>query len=210
MINPAQENTPQTCKTCGTTLVVRQTKNSPLRQQKQYYYTAYYFCPKCRKMYLSETFKVENAPQKTSLFAENDNVADAEIWTDGAARNNGRPDAKAAWAFVSGKHEEAGLVEGEKQTNNVAEGLAIYHALEWAGRSGHKKIRLHTDSQISIYNLAKPVEKIAVNRGIFSEIRDIIKKYALEVRFAKVLGHSGDPNNERADKLANTLAGISK
>lgn len=201
----------KTCKTCGNPLVIKQTRNSSSRSQKQYYYTAYYFCPKCQKMYLDDKFKVSSSPPLPSLFEDTkDAPFDADIWTDGAARNNGKPNAKAAWAYVSGQHEDAGLVEGEKQTNNVAEALAIYQALKWASSKGYKRLRLHTDSQISLYNIAKPVSKIAVNREIFADIKSLIKIHNLEVQFIKVLGHSGDINNERADRLANTLAGISK
>ncbi|MBA3724670.1 MAG: reverse transcriptase-like protein [Candidatus Levybacteria bacterium] len=130
---------------------------------------------------------------------------DVEIWTDGACINNGTPRARAAWAFVSGDTEMAGLVEG-KQTNNVAEGLAIYHALVWAGEQGHKKIKLSTDSQISLFNLQKDPHKVKVNADIFHNIAAVIKKYGLVVQYIKVLGHSGDIGNDRVDKLANSTA----
>ncbi len=208
------------CKTCGGKLVVRQTKNTPDRQKKQYYYTAYYFCTVCKKMFLSDEFKVENTHLAASLFTSDPQEdVDVEIWTDGAARHNGQPNAKAAWAFVSsarggsssgrGKHEEVGLVTGGKQTNNVAEALAIYYGLKWASGEGYRKIRLYTDSQISLFNLVKPVEKIVVNREIFADIRRVMQENNLDVQFVKVLGHAGDMNNERADKLANALAGVS-
>lgn len=131
---------------------------------------------------------------------------DVEIWTDGASSNNGKPTAKAAWAFVSNDYEERDFVYG-KQTNNVAEATAILKALEWAGKKGHKTIRLHTDSQITIHGVMKPVHMVKENREIFQEIRDVIEKYNLFVTYVKVLGHSGDVNNDRADKLAASLVG---
>ena len=125
------------CKYCGTTLIERKTKRSPSQLLKPYYYTAYYFCTTCKRIYHNEKFKVVNT--NYDLFAENtmDN-ADVEIWTDGACSHNGTPKARAAWAFVAGEYEENGLVEG-KQTNNVAEGLAIYHALFWAAKKVIRK-----------------------------------------------------------------------
>ncbi|MEK7571189.1 MAG: RNase H family protein [Patescibacteria group bacterium] len=129
---------------------------------------------------------------------------DIEIWTDGACVYNGTPRAKAAWAFVSGKTERAGLVAG-RQTNNIAEALAIYHGLAWAVEKGYKKIKLSTDSQISLFNMKKPLAKIVKNQEIFGDIFGLIEKNKLEIDFVKVLGHSGDPNNERADRLANGL-----
>ncbi|MBU3978240.1 hypothetical protein KKE68_00885, partial [Patescibacteria group bacterium] len=70
-----------------------------------------------------------------------------------------------------------------------------------------KKIKIYTDSQITIHNLRKPANKVKVNQEIFQKIENLIKQYNLLVDYEKVLGHSGDVNNTRADKLANKLAG---
>lgn len=93
-----------------------------------------------------------------------------------------------------------------KQTNNIAEGLAIYHALVWAAEQGHKVIKLYSDSQISLNNLKKHPSKVVKNTEIFYDIAYVIEKNKLTVYYEKVLGHSGDVNNERVDKLANGLA----
>lgn len=193
------------CKTCGTPLLVKATKPAASQLKKQYYYTHYYFCPKCQKMYLNDKFKVQNDnfdlfTQKRSLTSP----AEVEIWTDGACSNNGKENAKASWAFVSGDYEEAGLVDG-KQTNNRGEALAIYHALKWASEKGYKRIKLHSDSQITLQGVIKHPEKVKENRDIFQKIHDVVTKHKLLVDYQKVLGHSGDNNNERADKLATAL-----
>lgn len=196
------------CKVCGSALIKKETQHKPSQLKKQYYYTAYYYCPKCKKMYLSDEFKVHN--DNFDLFTHHNLASgpiDVEIWTDGASRNNGRPHAKAAWAFVAGETERSGVVEG-KQTNNIAEALAMYHALLWAAKKGHKKIKIYTDSQITIHNMRKQLDQIKANQDIFAKIFHVIEKNNLEVFYKKVLGHSGDINNERADKLANTRAGI--
>jgi ribonuclease HI len=198
------------CKNCGSELVEKKTKRTAEQLKKPYYYSAYYYCNNCHKLYHDDKFKVTN-PVTTPLHfgslelePKTDEV-DAEIWTDGACIYNGTPRARAAWGFVSGKTERAGRVEG-KQTNNVAEGLAIYNALVWAAEQGHKKIRLHTDSQISLFNLRKSPDKVKQNAEIFYGIARVIAENNLTVEYVKVLGHSGDINNERADKLANTMA----
>jgi len=207
-----QEN--KLCRKCGAKLEVRQTKRTPGQLKKPYYYTAYYFCPQCHKLYHSDEFKMVN-PQTSPLQFDSQPqekipVKEAiNIWTDGACVANGTPQARAAWAFVSGKTEKAGLVEG-KQTNNVAEGLAIYHALKWAAATGAKNIRLHTDSQISLFNLQKPPEKVKMNAEIFYNIAKIVQNNKLNVTYVKVLGHSGDEQNERVDRLANGLATMGK
>lgn len=198
----------KTCKTCGSSLQKRLTQKKASRLTKEYYYTAYWYCPSCKKMYLDDAFKVEN--NHASLFNSNllePEKVDVNIWTDGACSNNGNSHAKAAWAFVSGSHEASGLVEG-KQTNNVAEALAIYNALKWAVEKGYKTIRILSDSQISINNLKKPVSQIKENKHVFEDIYGLIAAHNLTVSYEKVLGHSGDINNERADKLANGLVGI--
>ncbi len=164
-------------------------------------------------MYFSDTYKVIN--NNYDLFTGGNNVTtgiyDVEIWTDGASSNNGKPHAKAAWAFVAstkgrsssgrGDYEEAGIVDG-KQTNNRGEAWAIYHALKWAATKGHKRVRIHTDSQITIHGVTKPPEKVKENRDIFQQIHAVVSQNQLQVDYQKVLGHSGDHNNERADQLA--------
>jgi ribonuclease HI len=157
-------------------------------------------------MYHSDEFKVEN--QNYDLFSgqtEGGQPVDVEIWTDGACINNGKPNASAAWGFVSGAYEKAGRVEG-KQTNNRAEAEAILHALQWAGDEKHRRVRILCDTQITIFSLQKPLEKIVANRDIFEKIYRVIAKYDLIVEYEKVRGHSGVEQNERVDKLANTLA----
>src|SRR6266403_3594052 len=120
----------EVCKNCGAKLSVKSTKKTTEQLKKPYYFTAYYFCPHCKKLYHDEKFKVYNNQTSlpSSLFENPTNPlssSEVSIWTDGACVHNGTPRARAAWAFVSGKTERAGLVDG-KQTNNVAEALAIY------------------------------------------------------------------------------------
>jgi ribonuclease HI len=196
------------CKNCGSKLIVKSTKKSAEQLKKPYYYSAYYYCSHCNKLYHDEKFKVIN--NQTSLPSsllglDSQAMYDVEIWTDGACIYNGTPRARASWAFVSGKTQKAGLVNGN-QTNNVAEALAIYHALVWAAEKKFKKVKLHTDSQISIHGVNKPSHLVKANREIFEDIERVINGCHLQVEFVKVLGHSGDINNERVDKLANDLA----
>jgi ribonuclease HI len=199
------------CKNCGAQLIQKATKRTSEQLKKSYYYTAYYFCPNCKKLYHDEKFKVVN----NDLFsdsvvlseAKNEAYYDAHIWTDGACTNNGYANARAAWAFVSGKTEKAGVVIG-KQTNNTAEAYAIYHALLWAAEEKHKKVKIYSDSQITLNNLKKSSYRIKENRAIFELIEDVIAANGLEVNFEKVPAHADNVNNNRADKLANTLAGV--
>lgn len=196
------------CKNCGRVLEKRPTKRTAEQLKKPYYYTHYFYCTHCQKLYHSDKFKVLN-PRSIPIELDGTQHVlgnyDVEIWTDGACVHNGTPRAKAAWAFVAGKVEQAGRVEG-KQTNNVAEGLAIFHALDWAAKAGHKRIKLYSDSQISLNNVLKHPDKVKENAQIFYDIADVITKNSLTVHYEKVLGHSGDINNDRVDRLANSLA----
>lgn len=195
------------CRHCGTQLVIKQTHRTPEQLRKQYYYTAYYFCTSCRKMYLDEQFKVvnENYDLFTGVRDESGSPIEREIWTDGACINNGKEEAKAAWAFVSGDFEKAGKVTG-KQTNNRAEAEAILQALRWAGERGYKTVKICADTLITLQNLRKPLISIKANVDIFEKIFQTISTYKLDVIYEKVLGHSGIEQNERVDKLANDLA----
>lgn len=192
-----------TCKADGALLVKHATKRTVAQLKKPYYYTAYLRCPVCGRMYHVDAFKIinDNYELFTKVEPMMSQSPDIDIWTDGACSNNGKPSAKAAWAFVAGKKEEAGLVDG-KQTNNRGEGLAIFYALRWAAEKNYKKIRIHTDSQISIFGAAKHPDMVKENRDIFQRIHDVVTKNALQVEYVKVLGHSGDVNNERVDQLA--------
>ncbi len=204
------------CRSCGDKLIIRQTQKKSEQLKKAYYYTAYYYCAGCRKIYHDDKFKVVN----NNLFGGErelkDNSFDAEIWTDGACVFNGQPNARAAWAYVIRRAnnpeviEGSGLITGSKQTNNVAEGTAILKAIEKSAEMNIRKIKIFTDSQISLHNLKKRSHMVKMNREIFEKIEDLIAKNNLHVRYEKVLGHSGDLNNERADALANNLAAYKK
>lgn len=195
------------CKKCGYKLQIKKTHRNPAQLKKQYYYTAYYFCANCKRIYHSEEFKIvnENFDLFNGINSEAGKLIDVEIWTDGACVNNGKTIASAAWAFVSGDYEKAGGVSG-KQTNNRAEAEAILEALRWAGEKGFKSIKIYADTLITLHSLKKPLEKIKANQDIFKKIFELIKKYHLEVTYVKVAGHSGIKENERVDKLANDLA----
>jgi len=186
-------------------LVLRATRRTPEQLKKSYYYTAYFSCPNCHRIYHDNKFKIENASSAPLFVEEPKGGYDVEIWTDGACVNNGRPTARASWAFVSKDYEEGGLVPG-KQTNNRGEGLAVYHALLWAAKKGFKKIKLHTDSQITLHGVAKRPSLVKANTEIFVDIERVTTQYDLKIHFVKVLGHSGDVNNDRVDALANGLA----
>jgi len=198
----------RTCKIDDNPLILTPAKNTKKKLTGSYYYSAYYMCPKCRRIYFDDKYKISNFNMSLGLNSQvqdDQEFFDIKIWTDGSSSNNGRPNAKAAWAFVAGEYEDAGYVDG-KQTNNRGEALAVYYALLWSAEKNYKTICIYTDSQITIFGVAKHPERVKENRDIFQKIYDVVQRNDLQVAYKKVLGHSGDLNNERADKLAVKLS----
>lgn len=133
-----------------------------------------------------------------------------EIYTDGACRGNPGPGGWGALLRFRGREKE--LCGGEKDTtNNRMELMAAIAALESLSRPC--EVRLTTDSQY----VMKGITEWLVNwkkRGWKTASKQPVKNVDLwqrldqalaghQVEWAWVKGHSGHPENERADALAN-------
>ena len=70
---------------------------------------------------------------------------------------------------------------------------------------GHQKIKIHSDSQITLHGVLKHPEKVKENRDIFTSIFNLIQEKCLLVEYVKVRGHSDDVNNIRADRVATSI-----
>ena len=133
-----------------------------------------------------------------------------EIFTDGACRGNPGP---GGWgAILRYKGKEKNLHGGERETtNNRMELMAAIVALETLKRPC--RVHLTTDSQY----VMKGITEWMVNwkkRGWKTAGRQPVKNVDLWQRLDKALaphevtwewvrGHTGHPENERADELAN-------
>jgi ribonuclease HI len=137
-------------------------------------------------------------------------VTEVEIFTDGACRGNPGP---GGWGVVL----RSGAVEKELRggelntTNNRMELTAAIRALEALKRSC--RIALYTDSQYVRQGITewltqwrargwktasrKPVK----NQDLWQELDTQAQRHDIEWHWVK--GHSGHPENERADALAN-------
>jgi len=137
-------------------------------------------------------------------------VAVVEIYTDGACRGNPGP---GGWGVVlrSGKHEKE-LYGGETETtNNRMEMTAVVNALHALKQPSD--VTLTTDSQYVrkgitewIHNWKKNGWKTAAkkdvkNADLWQQIDSLSAKHS--IRWEWVKGHSGHPDNERVDELAN-------
>ena len=133
-----------------------------------------------------------------------------EIYTDGACKGNPGP---GGWGAILRYQDSEKEIRGysDNTTNNIMELTAVIEALK-----SLKKpcvISITTDSTyvkngitVWIHNWIKNGWKTASkknvkNKELWIELNDQIKAH--DIDWAWVKGHSGHPENERADFLAN-------
>jgi ribonuclease HI len=153
---------------------------------------------------------------------EGDFTGYLEIYTDGASRGNGRVGAVAGvgiWFGPNHPQNEGNPLPGERQTNQRAELAAMLRALEIAPID--RNVAIFSDSHYSIQcvktwykkwetnqwknSAGKDVE----NKDLIRPIRELIEnreKAKAITEFVWVKGHSGNPGNVGADKLATEAA----
>jgi ribonuclease HI len=133
-----------------------------------------------------------------------------EIFTDGACKGNPGP---GGWGALLryGRHEKQ-LFGGEQETtNNRMELTAVIRGLQGLKRAS--RVRIVTDSQYVkngitqwIHNWKRNGWKTAgkkpvKNADLWRQLDDEVARHDIEWRWVK--GHSGHPENELADQLAN-------
>jgi len=136
-------------------------------------------------------------------------VTGIEIFTDGACSGNPGP---GGWAAIlrSGAHERE-LSGGEiSTTNNRMELMAVIEALRQIKRPS--RVTIHTDSRYVMDGASKWLhawkekgwktadKKPVKNEDLWQLLDQEMARHRLEWRW--VAGHSGHPENERADALA--------
>jgi ribonuclease HI len=84
-------------------------------------------------------------------------------------------------------------------TNNIAELVAIERALQ-AIKDRSRAVVVHSDSSYAI-GLLSAGWKAKANTELVQRIRALVRTFP-DLRFVKVPGHSGVPENERCDELA--------
>jgi ribonuclease HI len=132
-----------------------------------------------------------------------------EIWTDGGCKPNPGPGGWAAVLSFRGHVRE--LTGAEAQTtNNRMELTAAAAALEALSRPC--RVVLHTDSEYVRNGITRwhtgwvrrnwrnAAGDPVANMDLWRRLLDASAKH--EVEWHWVRGHSGDPMNERADRLA--------
>lgn len=142
---------------------------------------------------------------------------DAVIYTDGASTANGKPHCRASWAIYLPEHPD--LCASGKVTSNpsnqTGEVTAAIQACLLAKRQGWKRIAVVSDSKYLINAVTVWLDRWLTDG--FREIRgkriineEIIQTLALakdglEVEWIHTRGHSDDPGNDKADKMARAV-----
>ena len=132
------------------------------------------------------------------------------IFTDGACRGNPGPGGWGA-LLQHGKHEKVVSGAEDLTTNNRMELMAAIQALK--ALKDPSKVDLYTDSQyvqkgISEWIVAwkkrgwiKADKKPVMNADLWKELDQEATRH--QVKWHWVKGHSGHPENDRVDQIAN-------
>ncbi len=133
-----------------------------------------------------------------------------EIFTDGACRGNPGPGGWGVVLRYNGHEKE--LYGGERETtNNRMELTAAIRGLEALKRPC--RVRLTTDSRYVQQGITEWLEnwkrrnwktagrKPVKNADLWRRLDELARQHRVEWHWVR--GHSGHPENERADELAN-------
>jgi ribonuclease HI len=141
------------------------------------------------------------AAARTAKGGANASAAPADalhVWTDGGARPNPGP-ASIGVVIVDGKqHLELSEFIGEG-TNQIAELTAMLRGLQEV-TDRQRPVVVYSDSAYAI-GLLSQNWKAKANVELVAELRELCRQFR-DLRFVKVLGHSGISLNERTDQLA--------
>jgi ribonuclease HI len=125
--------------------------------------------------------------------------ADAiHVWTDGACSGNPGPAGLGVVVVGDGAQREISEYLGDA-TNNIAELTAILRGLQ-AVSDKTRPVIVYSDSAYSI-GLLSQNWKAKKNVELVAELRKVCRQFS-DLRFVKVLAHSGIALNERVDQLA--------
>jgi ribonuclease HI len=126
------------------------------------------------------------------------------IYTDGACTGNPGPAGIGVVILDRGTRRELSEYLGQG-TNNIAELTAIERALEEVADKRDRPVVVHSDSAYSIGLLTKNW-KAKANTDLVQRLRALAARFHA-LRFVKVAGHAGVPENERCDELARQAIG---
>jgi len=121
------------------------------------------------------------------------------VWTDGACSGNPGPAGLGVVIVGDGPSQREISEYLGDATNNIAELTAILRGLE-AVSDRTRPVIVYSDSAYSI-GLLTQSWKAKKNVELVAELREVCRRFP-DLRFQKVLAHSGIALNERVDQLA--------
>lgn len=121
------------------------------------------------------------------------------VWTDGACSGNPGPAGLGVVVIGDGPGQREISEYLGDATNNIAELTAIMRGLA-AVTDKTRPVIVYSDSAYSI-GLLSQNWKAKKNVELVAELRKLTKQFS-DLRFVKVLAHSGIALNERVDQLA--------
>ncbi len=139
-----------------------------------------------------------NSPDESPAAYDALKAGAVTIYTDGACSGNPGPAGIGIVMLYKGHRKEISEYIG-MATNNIAELKAIKVGLETV-KNRDLPIVLYTDSSYSLGLLTKGW-KAKQNQELVQQVRLLVKRFK-NLRFVKIKGHAGHPENERADRLA--------
>jgi ribonuclease HI len=119
------------------------------------------------------------------------------VYTDGGCAGNPGPCGIGVVILDGKQRREVSEFIG-RGTNQIAELMAIVRALELAPRD--RTVIVHSDSAYALGLLGKGW-KAKANVELVGRMRELARGFH-DLRLVKVAGHSGVPENERCDQLA--------
>jgi ribonuclease HI len=126
-------------------------------------------------------------------------------YTDGSCQPNPGP---GGWGYILHEHCKDGFIvetisKGyeNKTTNNRMELMAVVSLLDQVSKFGAGSVKIYSDSMYVI-NCAKGVWSRKKNVDLWKLYDDVVSGVRVSIEYEWVKGHSGDPMNERVDKLA--------
>ena len=138
-----------------------------------------------------------------------ENISDVVVYTDGACSGNPGPGGWGSVLLFNGHRRE--LSGGASETtNNRMELQAVISAMNALKRPC--TVTIHTDSTYVMKGMTEwlvewkkrdwrtAAKKPVKNVDLWKELEDAVSSHKVQWRWVK--GHSGVPENERADELA--------
>lgn len=144
-----------------------------------------------------------------------------DIYCDGGARNNGRPNSVGAFGVVVVNGENIHYISNGKRntTNNEMELTGLLTSIRIAKdiiAGGEDKVRIFCDSAYSL-NITKEwmwgwaargwtkkggeIKNLELVQSIYNELNFYCD--ASKIEYIKVKGHAGNKYNEEADRILN-------